>query len=325
VLTWANPAPITYGTALGAEQLNATANVPGVFAYNPTANTVLSVGTNKLSVLFTPTATNDYQSVTDVVSIVVSPATVTVASGLAADNKVYDTTKIATLSSNDVVLAGVVTGDTVSLDTNGYVANFASAGVGSNITVTVTGLTLVGISANNYVLGQPTNLTASITAVSVTIASGIAANNKVYDGATTATLSSNDVVLAGVVTGDTVSLDTNGYVANFASAGVGSKIAVTVTGLTLVGISATNYALTQPADLTANIIAPSLQFVTNSPNLVISWPTNATGFTLEETASLAPPVTWTPVTNDITVDGLNYTFSTNAGFGNQFFNLVQAP
>src|SRR5436309_2918431 len=31
VITWANPAPITYPAALGATQLNATADVPGSF------------------------------------------------------------------------------------------------------------------------------------------------------------------------------------------------------------------------------------------------------------------------------------------------------
>ena len=71
----------------------------------------------------------------------------------------------------------------------------------------------------------------------------------------TATLSSNNVALLGVVPGDAVSLNTNGYVANFASAGVGSGIAVTVSGLTLSGASAANYALIQPASLTANITA----------------------------------------------------------------------
>ena len=44
------------------------------------------------------------------------------------------------------------------------------------------------------------------------------ANNKLYDGSTVATISSNNVVLSGVVAGDTanVSLNTNGYTANFA-------------------------------------------------------------------------------------------------------------
>ena len=43
-ITWANPADITYGTALGATQLNATADVPGTFVYTPAAGTVLNAG-----------------------------------------------------------------------------------------------------------------------------------------------------------------------------------------------------------------------------------------------------------------------------------------
>src|SRR4029453_11443939 len=40
-ITWPTPADITYGTALGATQLNAAANVPGTFAYLPAAGAVL--------------------------------------------------------------------------------------------------------------------------------------------------------------------------------------------------------------------------------------------------------------------------------------------
>jgi hypothetical protein len=75
VLTWTNPAPITYGTALSTNQLNATANVPGNLAYNPTNGTVLDAGTNVLSVVFTPADTNDYQAVTRSVSLIVLKAT----------------------------------------------------------------------------------------------------------------------------------------------------------------------------------------------------------------------------------------------------------
>src|SRR5207245_1010791 len=42
VITWANPANIVYGAALGATQQNATANVPGTFTYTPGAGTVLT-------------------------------------------------------------------------------------------------------------------------------------------------------------------------------------------------------------------------------------------------------------------------------------------
>jgi len=75
VLTWATPTNIIYGTALGSNQLNATANVPGGFAYTPPTNTVLNAGTNTLSVLFTPSNTIAYTTATDSVTIVVMPAT----------------------------------------------------------------------------------------------------------------------------------------------------------------------------------------------------------------------------------------------------------
>jgi len=82
IITWTNPAPITYGTALGPNQLKATANTPGNFTYVPTTNAVLNAGTNTLSVVFTPTATADYSIITNTVSLVVSrvPLTVTAAS-----------------------------------------------------------------------------------------------------------------------------------------------------------------------------------------------------------------------------------------------------
>ncbi len=59
-ITWSAPAAITYGTALGAPQLNATANVAGTFSYSPAAGTVLAVGTQTLTAAFTPTDTTDY-------------------------------------------------------------------------------------------------------------------------------------------------------------------------------------------------------------------------------------------------------------------------
>jgi hypothetical protein len=60
-LTWSAPAPITYGSALGNGQLNASANVSGTFVYTPPAGTVLPVGNGQtLSVTFTPADAADY-------------------------------------------------------------------------------------------------------------------------------------------------------------------------------------------------------------------------------------------------------------------------
>src|SRR3974390_2445015 len=178
--------------------------------------------------------------------------------GIRANNKTDDVNTTATISSNAVVLGGMVGGDTVNLSTNGYTATFASAGVANGIGVAVGGLTLTGASATNYSLTQPGSLTANITGKALTVSSGISANNKTYDGNTTATISSNAVVLGGIVGGDTVNLSTNGYTATFASAGVANGIGVTIGGLGLTGASATNYSLTQAAGLAANITGKAL-------------------------------------------------------------------
>jgi hypothetical protein len=74
LITWTNPASIAAGVALGPNQLNATASVPGTFIYSPSTGAILGAGTNLLSTTFTPTDTNDYNAVTASVSIVVYPA-----------------------------------------------------------------------------------------------------------------------------------------------------------------------------------------------------------------------------------------------------------
>ncbi len=134
--------------------------------------------------------------------------------------------RTATISSNSVVFSGVLAGDSgnVSLNTNGYTANFATARVGSGKSVTVSGLSLSGSASGNHSLTQPGGLSANITVATVTITSGLSANNKIYDGSTSATISSNNVAFSGVVAGDSanVSLSTNGYTANFDTATVGT-------------------------------------------------------------------------------------------------------
>ena len=78
-IAWSAPANITYGTALSATQLNATASVPGAFVYAPVAGTVLSAGAAQaLSVTFTPTDTTNYTVATASVPITVLQATPTI-------------------------------------------------------------------------------------------------------------------------------------------------------------------------------------------------------------------------------------------------------
>jgi hypothetical protein len=75
VIAWPNPAGIVYGTPLSSAQLDATASVPGTFAYTPAAGTVLGAGTNTLSVTFTPADSVDYQGASATTTIDVLPGT----------------------------------------------------------------------------------------------------------------------------------------------------------------------------------------------------------------------------------------------------------
>src|SRR5205814_450451 len=76
VVTWATPADIIYGTALGATQLNASSSVPGTFVYAPVAGVVLNAGAAQtLSVAFTPTDSANYTTASKTVSINVLKAT----------------------------------------------------------------------------------------------------------------------------------------------------------------------------------------------------------------------------------------------------------
>ena len=75
VIVWPAPAAITYGTALGTAQLDAHTGPAGTFVYSPAKGTILSAGTQTLSVTFTPTDTTDYTTATASVTLTVSQRT----------------------------------------------------------------------------------------------------------------------------------------------------------------------------------------------------------------------------------------------------------
>jgi hypothetical protein len=126
------------------------------FTYNglPTAPTVAG----SYTVVGTVSHSNYQGSATGTLNIAQVTLTVT---GITASNKIYDGTTRATLNINSATLAGVISGDNVTLNTASATGTFANQNVGT-WTVYVSGLTLNGTAAGNYILTQPT-LTASIT------------------------------------------------------------------------------------------------------------------------------------------------------------------
>ena len=181
------------------------------------------------------------------VSSTVSTKSLTI-TGLTASNKVYDATTSATLTGT-AAYSGLVNGESFSVSGTPS-ATFATKTVGTGKAVTVIGYTA---PSANYTVTQPTGLTATITAKTLTV-TGAAASNKTYDGTTTATISGT---LSGVIAGDVVTLTGTG---TFASANVGTGIVVTSTS-TLAGADNANYTLTQPTGLAANITQASQTIV----------------------------------------------------------------
>jgi hypothetical protein len=78
IVTWPAPEAISFGTALSASQLSATALVPGTFLYTPAAGEVLEAGTHTLSATFTPTDAANYTVVQTTVSLSVTEAEQTI-------------------------------------------------------------------------------------------------------------------------------------------------------------------------------------------------------------------------------------------------------
>jgi hypothetical protein len=58
-------------------------------------------------------------------------------------------------------------------------------------------------------------------------------------------------------------------------------------------------------------------------NLVLSWPTNATGFALQSTANLLPPAVWTTVSAAPVIVSTNYMLTIPSSGSQRFFRLEQ--
>src|SRR5205814_773257 len=146
-------------------------------------------------------------------------------------NKVYDGTTAATVTLADNRLAGD------SLTTSYASATFATKNVGTNKSVTVSGISLTGPDAGNYTA----NTTASATGV-----------NKAYDGTTSATVSLSDNRIAGD------GLTTSYTSASFEDKNVGTAKSVSVSGISISGADAANYNANTTATAIANITGRSL-------------------------------------------------------------------
>jgi hypothetical protein len=129
---------------------------------------------------------------------VITRAPLTISNATAA-NKTYDGTNAA--SFNGGTLNGLISVDSTNV-TLTQAGTFSQSDVGSNLVVAAA-YVLGGSAANNYLLAQPTGLTANITPKALTV-TGTTVANKVYNGNDVASVTSGTLI--GVVNGDSVAL-----------------------------------------------------------------------------------------------------------------------
>jgi len=97
----------------------------------------------------------------------VTPKGITI-TGFAANNKTYNGTNVATISSNGS-LSGVVGADAVSINSSGASATFSDANAGAGKTVTAAGYALSGVQSGNYTLSSEPTTTATINKAVLTV------------------------------------------------------------------------------------------------------------------------------------------------------------
>lgn len=166
VITWANPVPITYGTALTSAQLNASVNVPGTTVYTPPAGTILAVGVQTLTANFTPSDTTDYISVSKSVPITVTQvASSTAITSVSPNPAVPGSPVMISVSVTGVLGAALPTGNvTVKASSGEMCVALVSAG-GCSITFSTTGTRTVSATYSgdaNY-LGSSSSTSVQVT------------------------------------------------------------------------------------------------------------------------------------------------------------------
>ena len=217
-----------------------------------------NVGTNKaLSGALLLSGSDAPNYVLNNLSFEVTPKTLTV-SGLAAANKVYDGTTSATATGTPTIGLELITGDQVTADLSAVQFAFLDKNAGLAKTVRVTGNVLSGSDAANY--QTVLSATADITPKLLTV-TGVGAQDKVYDGTTTATrlLSGTPALSGSIISGDDFTVNLSNVNVAFADKNAGTAKALVVSGASMGGADAGNYRVTIP-NATANISQRDLHF-----------------------------------------------------------------
>jgi hypothetical protein len=278
-ITWSNPSDITYGTPLGATQLNATSSVPGSIAYSPNGGTVLNAGPQSLTAEFTPTDGNNYEAASKTVTVNVAKAPQTITFGQLVNKKFGD--------ADFTVSANVNSSLAVNLSANGPCAL-------SGNTVHITGVGSCNLTASqdgneNYLAATPVSQSFTIEKGTATVT--IDGLSYTYDGAAkSATTTTNP-------SGLTVNITYNGSATAPVNAG---NYAVVAT------VNDQNYEGTVTAQLTIGKGTPVVTWTNQSP---ITYGTSLSASQLSATSNVPGSFNYTPASGTLLNAGMGQTLS----------------
>lgn len=262
-ISWTPTTPITFGTALGAAQLNATSGgVPGTFVYTPAAGTILNAGTQTLSVVFTPTDQSTFATASKSVTIQVNPAPATIS-----------------YSNLSQAYTGFGLQPTITTSPAGLATSTTYNGVGALPVNAGTYNALTGITNTNYT-ATPQSATFVITPAPATIT--VSNTAQIYDG----TSKSVTVVTSPAGLSNTVTYN-------------GSPTLPVNAGSYTVVVTLTDGNHTATPVTTTLVIAKATPTITWTPTTPITFPTALGGSQLNASASVAGTFIYTPASGTI--------------------------
>jgi hypothetical protein len=261
-------------------------------------------------------STANYAITYDTNHLTVNQAALTVMAS--AQSKTYGQTVAFGSGNTNFTSSTLQNGETIgsvtlTVSTNGGAASAPVSGSPYRITPS---LAIGGsFSTNNYAITyDPGNLTVNTAPLTVTAKS----RSKTYGQLVT--FAGTEFTTSELLNSDTVTsvtLTSPGAAANATVAGSPYNILP----IAAVGNGVGNYTIIYD-DGFLTVTLPFLNVVASPPNMILSWTTNASAFVLNRTASLSLPVTWTPMTSGINVNGTSNTITINTSSGNQFYALI---
>ncbi len=187
-------------------------------------------------------------------------------------SKVYDAGNVATLTAGNFIAAGAVDGDSVTLTASG--ATYADKNVGNTKNVAATGIALGSVvngtaTVYGYQLGA-TTANASIGSITpATLTVNYTGVNRAYDATIAATVGTGDDRLGT----DVLTINRS---AAFVDKNVANGKTVNVTGVTLSGSDAGNYAVAASGSTTAHVTPATLTVNFAGVNKIYDATTSAT-------------------------------------------------